>query len=173
MPNLQDKKYLIKLKKIIADNFKAENWYELGILTNSTEIIDGHHRLLRSLSFGDEDYGGNVLDVLLAITDRGLDNKAIIEDYIKENFIQGIQDNIGGRSSEKERRITFAPLVFKVPEIGMENELVAAMMPFGGFDNVFTAMKLAVGKVGMRIERADTIWSESAFMQDIFNLIYR
>ncbi len=55
---------IIELRERVASNFDATNWAELGLLTGQSNIIDGHSRLLRSLGFGDEDYSGNVLDVL-------------------------------------------------------------------------------------------------------------
>jgi hypothetical protein len=36
-------------------------WRELGLLTDTTDLIDNHPRLLRSLHFGDDDYDGHVL----------------------------------------------------------------------------------------------------------------
>ncbi|MGB8021811.1 MAG: abortive infection family protein [Candidatus Nanopelagicales bacterium] len=49
-------------------------WAELGLLTGSTERIQGHSRLLRALYWGDDDYQGAVYDVLPAVlgeVDRG------------------------------------------------------------------------------------------------------
>jgi len=40
----------------------VSRWTELGLLTDTTERIDNHPRLLRSLRFGDDDYEGCVLD---------------------------------------------------------------------------------------------------------------
>ena len=60
-------KRLIALRERVVAHFDAGNWEELGLLTGTTRIIDGHHRLLRSLSWGDEDYSGNVLSVLKEI----------------------------------------------------------------------------------------------------------
>jgi len=36
---------------------------EVGLLTDTLDQIEGHSRLLRSLSFGDDDYEGHVLDM--------------------------------------------------------------------------------------------------------------
>ena len=38
-------------------------WKEVGLLTDTLDQIEGHSRLLRSLSFGDDDYEGHVLDM--------------------------------------------------------------------------------------------------------------
>lgn len=55
---------LFSLRERIAAHFQATHWEELGLLTGQSEAIDNHPRLLRSLSWNDPDYGGNVLSVL-------------------------------------------------------------------------------------------------------------
>jgi len=58
---------IIALRGRIVGNFTQANWHELGLLTGGSRFIDGHDRLLRSLAWGDEDYDGNVLDVLMSL----------------------------------------------------------------------------------------------------------
>ena len=65
---------LIELRARIVDGFDAGNWEEIGLLTGATELITRHSRLLRSLSWGDEDYAGNVLTVLRRIVEAGSTN---------------------------------------------------------------------------------------------------
>lgn len=45
-------------------------WTELGLLTDTTELIENHPRLLRSLHFGDDDYEGHVLGVVPELLDE-------------------------------------------------------------------------------------------------------
>jgi len=47
---------ILKIKEQIISNFTQENWEEIGLLTNTIDIIKGHDRLLRSLNWDDEDY---------------------------------------------------------------------------------------------------------------------
>ena len=57
---------LVKLvvgRCLIAE-MNSSKWTELGLLTNTSDRIDGHPRLLRSLYFGDDDYEGCVLDMV-------------------------------------------------------------------------------------------------------------
>ena len=49
---------ILQLKRRILEDFTAENWVELGLITDCTHLIEQHSRLLRSLHFGDEDYSG-------------------------------------------------------------------------------------------------------------------
>ena len=71
--------------KAIA-HFSAKNWREVGLLTGQSELITNHPRLLRSLSFGDEDYDGHVLDVLERIVKAEVRTLPIIESYMDKQF---------------------------------------------------------------------------------------
>lgn len=42
----------------------ASKWTELGLLTDTAELIGSHPRLLRSLRFGDDDYDGQVFGLV-------------------------------------------------------------------------------------------------------------
>jgi len=75
---------------------------------------------------------------------------------------------------QAQRRITFAPAVFKLPENEPLNDIVSVMMPFSTeFTPVYQAIKDACGLAELKCYRADDIWEESTFIQDIFNLIYQ
>ena len=74
-----------------------------------------------------------------------------------------------------ERKITFAPSVFTIPESTViESDLAAVMMPFKAeFDPVHEGIRRACQAAGFRCLRVDDIWEESTIIQDIFNLIFR
>ncbi|HEU5046827.1 MAG TPA: hypothetical protein VFT64_03195 [Rickettsiales bacterium] len=110
-------KRLIALRERIVAHFNAGHWEEVGLLTGCTDIINNHYRLLRSLSFGDEDYDGNVLAVLRQIAEYQPQGLAIIENYLDEKF-PGEGAYISVKPSE--RKIAFAPNVFQLPEGGVE-----------------------------------------------------
>lgn len=75
---------------------------------------------------------------------------------------------------EARRTITFAPAVFSVPEQEPDSQLVAVMMPFAAeFTPVYEAIHAACKDVGLSCYRADDIWEDSTFIQDIFNLIFQ
>lgn len=72
-----------------------------------------------------------------------------------------------------QKTITFAPTVFSIPEIEVQDRLVAVMMPFAAeFNKVYDAIKEACTDNGVFCYRADDIWANSAIMQDIFDLIF-
>jgi len=75
---------------------------------------------------------------------------------------------------EARRTVTFAPAVFSVPEQEPDPKLVAIMMPFAAeFSPVYEAIRGACKDAGLTCYRADDIWEESTFIQDIFNLIFQ
>ena len=77
------------------------------------------------------------------------------------------------RSPNRVTKITFSPRVFEVPEtIQTRPDLVAVMMPFGGFDKVHFSIRAACENAGLELIRADDIWDNSTILQDIFDLIY-
>lgn len=72
-----------------------------------------------------------------------------------------------------ERRISFVPSVFQIPETDLNPGMVSVMMPFASnFNGVFDAIKTACKENGLVCYRADDLWSNSTFIQDIFDLIY-
>jgi hypothetical protein len=162
---------LIELRARIVSGFDAGNWEELGLLTSTTELITRHPRLLRSLSWGDEDYAGNVLTILRRMVESDPRTLPIIEAYLDKNFPT---DSTYVSAKPSERRITFAPYVFHVPDGYVELDLVAVMMPFEmKFTAVYHSIKEATEDCGLRCLRADDIWEDSTIVQDIFALIYR
>ncbi len=163
-------KRLLALREKVVSNFNAGNWEEVGILTGQSAVIDNHSRLLRSLSWGDEDYAGNALGVLRTIAERSPEALSHIEQYVEEKFPSETH-YISAKPSE--RKITFAPNVFKIPELPVEGDLVSLMIPYSQeFEIVFEAVKSACSP-SFRCQRASDIWDDSAIIQDIFSLIYR
>jgi len=79
------------LKRAIEATFNSEDWKEIGYATDTIEWIQQHPRLLRSLAWGDDDYGGHVYDAIGYILqqDDGNLEKILkhegIEEWIKRN----------------------------------------------------------------------------------------
>lgn len=76
-------KIVLNLKRCIEETFSYENWDELAYLTNGKDIIHEHPRLLRSLNFGDEDYGSCIFPVLEELLSKDDNNLGKIETYTK------------------------------------------------------------------------------------------
>lgn len=81
-PNPNRNKVILAFKRAIEATFDDGEWRELGYLTDSISIIEGHPRLLRSLYWGDPDYGGNILQVLPRILGDNLENLKLVEEFV-------------------------------------------------------------------------------------------
>lgn len=163
---------ILKIKRRIVDAFTAEQWRELALLTDTYEAVVNHPRLLRSLSFGDEDYSDCVVKILALMIGKSALNLGVIEKFVGERV--GWVDEVFVSGKKSSRVITFSPSVFKAPEFDPDDDLVAVMMPFDArFHSVYAAIQGACDDAKLRCQRADSIWQESTFIQDIFNLIYR
>lgn len=71
---------------IVSHRFSESDWYNIGVLTNSYAEVDNHPRLLRSLSWGDDDYEGCVVQVLMKMVEKNEENLDGITSYLKEKF---------------------------------------------------------------------------------------
>jgi len=159
---------IVAWKKVAASKFKESHWRELGALTNCYEVVDNHPRLIRSLGWGDNDYEGHVLDVLITMVQHDGDNEGVIEKFIDE------LDVPPGEVGVTETKIVCRPTAFKCPVGKDSKNLVAVMMPFAAeYKNVYETMKAACKDAGLECQRVDEIWNESVVMQDIFDLIYQ
>jgi len=163
---------IIELKDRIVSHFDSGAWEELGFLTGFSDTIKGHPRLLRSLSWGDEDYAGNVLTVLgyMAAQDETVIKQ--VEAYIDRKYPG---DDVFVSAKPALKKMTFAPHVFEAPpDLTVEQDLATVMMPFdAGFSATHSAIKAACVDSGLRCIRADDIWDHSTIIQDIFNLIVK
>jgi hypothetical protein len=167
----EQSKLLIPLKREVAARFNSNHWLELGAITGELELIQNHSRLLRSLHFGDDDYEGCVLDVLITLAQRNPSNLPTIESYLQQTF-EDCAQNVS--SAPSDRRIVFSPSVFAIPDAPVDNRLVAVMMPFSAeMTPVYEAIRRAAAGRGLLVQRVDDLWEHSTVIQDIFSLIYR
>lgn len=167
----EQQRRLLPLKDVVVKKFTSEHWLELGAITGCLDIVQGHERLLRSLSWDDEDYPGNALQVLLSIANRDPENFRRIEEYAYSQF-EAPAETVS--SVEIGRRIYFTPSVFQAPEKGVDPSLIAVMMPFEpALRPVYKAIKAAASDQGLNCQRVDDIWENSTVIQDIFSLIFR
>lgn len=164
-------KRLVALKRLIVPKFNTGHWHEVALLTGHSDIILNHSRLLRSLGFGDDDYEGNVIAVLRMIAAKDPSAIDAIERYAHELSGQSLE-YISALPSE--RRITFAPNVFSIPDNPLEPDLASVMMPMAAeFSGVYSAIQRACARAGFRCLRADDIWEHTVIVQDIFSLVFR
>ena len=165
-------KQLVALKNHIVAGFNDSHWRELGMLTNHLDAVERHPRLLRSLSFGDDDYEGHVLSMLQKMVTADPDYLEVITRYVETKCPEA-GEFISSEDNDT-RRIVFSPNVFRVPDGDVDYSLVSAMMPFsGGFSAVYESIKSAASSARLTCKRADDIWDDSTVIQDIFSLIFQ
>lgn len=71
------------------------------------------------------------------------------------------------------QKITFTPSVFKIPNKKLNQKLISVMMPFNSvYRGTYDAVKRVANHMNLECLRADNIWENSTFMQDIFELIF-
>lgn len=166
------RRLILPLKDKITSSFNHGNWLELGVLTDSSDLVENHSRLLRSLSFGDDDYEGSALSVLMMMLDRNPTNFSVIQRYVNDK-VEGGGMNVSSQDSGGPR-IYFTPTAFAVPSGPPEFDLVGVMMPFAAhFTSVYNGIKEVAVHHSLRCQRADDIWDNSNVIQDVFSLIYR
>lgn len=167
----QTRRALLGMADKIVALFTEVDWMKLATLTDSYDLVRNHSRLLRSLSFGDDDYAGNVLSVLNALVERDPANFEEIVRYLNEFEGGGTSLSSVAMSGP---RYYIQPTVFKIPDEAQDLNLVSVMMPFSTqFGPVYDAIKSAARTVGLNCMRADDIWQDSVLIQDIFSLIVR
>src|SRR5258708_29866154 len=126
MVPIPDQSELLRLKNVIVTKFTEENWLELGLITDTINLVQGHDRLLRSLNWHDSDYAGNALSVLMSMVAHSPEKFLKVKQYVDERFTD---DEVFVSSKPNSRRITFSPSVFAIPDIAPDDTLVSVMMP--------------------------------------------
>jgi hypothetical protein len=169
----EQQKELIEIKNQINKHFTKSDWLDLGYTLGSYETIENHPRLLRSLSFGDDDYEGNILEVLSEMVKKDGKNFNEIKSYVSDKLGKPeVSDFISTAHTETPKRIvTFSPQVFDIPTKPQNDKLVTVMLPFK-LQASFEAVKEACDNLNLECAKADDIWENPTFIQDIFELIF-
>jgi hypothetical protein len=169
----EQQKELIDIKNQIAKQFSKSDWLDLGYTLGSYDVIEGHPRLLRSLSFGDDDYEGNILEVLTEIIKKDPKNFNEIKNHLADKFSTPLVSELISTAHKEtpKRIISFSPQVFEIPYKPQNDKLVTVMLPFKQ-QKAFDAVKQACGNLSLDCAKADDIWENATFIQDIFELIF-
>ncbi len=171
--NKEQGREIIEVKNQIVQHFDKSDWLDLGYTIGSYDTIEKHDRLLRSLSWGDSDYEGNVLEVLTSIIKKDPKSLQEIKHYLSNKYsIPMVSDFVSTAHTETPKKIiTFSPQVFNVPAKPQNDKLVSVMLPFAVNDTFNTINKACVN-LGLECKKANDIWENSTFIQDIFELIF-
>ena len=167
---ISKEQHILQLTQTIRQSFNESDWKIIGLKTKCSDIINSHPRLLRSLSWGDNDYEGCIVDVLSAMAKRDVNNLGILEQHILTNNANGHEN---GMSCFLNTCIC-RPEVFAIPTTCQERGLVSLMMPFDlSFDAVANTIKGVATQLSLTCYRVDDIWDNSTIVQDVFSLIYK
>ncbi len=115
----------------------------------------------------------SIEDVKKAIKSSGLTLKQKLDGQSIVALLNGEFISTSIKENEVVKTITFAPSVFKIPQKEISDKLISVMMPFNpGFRGTYDAIKKVTEHMNLECLRADDIWENSTFIQDIFDLIY-
>lgn len=157
---------ILQLKEIIVKHFKKEHFLEVGVLTGWTQHIRSHARLLRSLEWGDDDYAGNVLELLTAMESRKDGSFEKLENYISSTFSEQAQ------TVTQTATFAAAQTVLGYRYTEPRKDIVGVMMPFEPrFKPVYEAIRRACEQTPLPAKRADEVWNNSTVISDILELI--
>ncbi len=121
------------------------------------------------------DHSKAIEDLNKALKSSGLILQTDWDGQSKVALLNGEFISTAVKNTGSVKHITFSPSVFKVPEKPLNVKLISVMMPFNkSFDDTFSAIKRVADHTEISFEclRADDIWNNSTFIQDIFDLIY-
>ncbi len=82
---------ILALQKAVVDTFRAADWIEVGYKTGNDSYIKRHDRLLRSLQWGDDDYGACAFQALEKILSGDIENLASF--FEKEGIVEWFGDH--------------------------------------------------------------------------------
>lgn len=171
--NREKAQEVLKLANEIIDSFTDSDWRELGYIVGENKLIENHNRLLRSLAWGDEDYKGNVLEVLSKIIDAAPENLQDVKDFVRQkNGNPEVSEFISSSHTDVPKKIiSFSPQVFQIPDKAQNEKLVSVMLPFS-LNDTYETIKHICTELNLECKKADDIWVNSTFIQDIFELIF-
>ncbi len=150
-------KVVLALKRAIMECCDKDAWLELGYATGTQAWIVDHPRLLRSLDWGDSDYGPNVIAAVEHILAQHLDNVQVLLEYRNGVLADWIRDQEPDVYTDLYKGV--GPLRTTIPAVPADDHMCFVIMSFSGdpalqdfYDN---AIKPIVETLGYRCERVD------------------
>jgi hypothetical protein len=114
-----------------------------------------------------------IKDVNKILKTNGLILKTQTNGQSRISLLNGEYISTAIKEVDSIKRITFTPSIFKIPKKKINEKLISVMMPFSpGYKGTYDAIKRTTDHLGLECLRADDIWENSTFIQDIFELIY-
>lgn len=139
------KRAFVALKKAIDGRFSASDWREFA-MEHDVPYIENHVRLLRGLQYGDDDYGGSILQVLNYMWDYHEDALKILMKHEKlerklmndaPDLYSAIHDDVALIAVEHES-LTASEVVRRA--LSDAKELIRSAGAISAVDRVHTAL---------------------------------
>ena len=114
-----------------------------------------------------------VIDVNKVIKNSGLILKVKVDGQYIIAFLNGEYISTEVKEADAVRHIIFTPSVFNIPKKEINPKLISVMMPFNAsYRGTYEAIRRVTDNLKLDCLRADDIWKNTTFIQDIFELIY-
>lgn len=98
-----DRKKVAVIAKYAVGSFSESDWYSLGQITGNLKAVTDHPRLLRALSFGDDDYESCAIQVIDEIFNSDSSSIAEVIEYFDIDLWYS------NKAPEKHKRIFLSP----------------------------------------------------------------
>lgn len=141
------KKYTVVIQEALERTFEKGDWIKLGYETDSDDCIQRHPRLLRSLQWGDDDYGGCIFEVLDNILRKDIQAFKIIigNEKIKGWLKKNKQDIFNEIYEEAILVPSFTPIKIPPKKAVLQaledaETLISAGKPVSAVDRIHTAL---------------------------------
>lgn len=151
-------KAILALQRAIKATFDDARWHELGYLVGKHDLIASHGRLLRSLHWGDDDYGSCIFSVLPELLGEDFRNLRTIEEFVElREWLR------------KNDAKLYAELYDDVPELVVSLEHVEKV---GGIHDVLELNRHAARiRHGIREDPAQAIGSAKELLETVLKTI--
>lgn len=137
-----DRKKVAVITRYAADTFSEGDWVALGQITGNLKKITDHPRLLRSLSFGDDDYPYCVAEVISAIFET--DNSLIPE------VVDHFDIDLWCQQKEPEKFLrVFTPVTVKSADFWKDGYLRAFISHLSSNRERMSALKTSLSHWGI------------------------
>lgn len=137
-----ERKKVAVITKYVVETFSESDWLSLGQISGSLKIITDHPRLLRSLSFGDDDYPYCVGEVLGAIFES--DSSLITE------VIDHFDIDLWYQQKEPEKYLRiFSPVANKPADFWKDGYLRAFISHLSSNRERMSALKASLSNWGV------------------------
>lgn len=167
------KRAFVALKKAIEVRFSASDWREFA-MEHNVPYIEQHARLLRSLQFGDDDYGSSILQVLNYMWDYHEDALRILMRHEKlerklkndaPNLYSAIHDDVAHIVVEHEN-LTASEVVRRA--LFDAKELIRSTGAVSAVDRVHTALH---GYLRDICDEESLVYPKDPSVQQLYKLI--